>query len=36
MEDDFDEYDGLIDDDPAVDFILYEGLEREQDKGKEG
>ena len=36
MEDDFDEYDGLLDDDPVVDYILYEDMEREQNKGKEG
>lgn len=29
MSDDFDEYDGLVDKDPALDFILYQEMERE-------
>jgi len=34
MEDDFDDYDGLMDDDPALDYILYEDME--QKGGQKG
>jgi len=36
MEDDFEEMKNLMDDDLALDYILYEDMEREQNKGKEG
>ncbi len=32
MEDDFDDYDGLMDDDPALDYILYEDMERKGEQ----
>ncbi len=34
MDDDFNEYDGLMDDDPALDYILYEDME--QKGGQKG
>ncbi len=37
MEDDFNEYDGLLDDDPALDYILYEEMTQEEGgKGQGG
>ncbi len=36
MEDDFDEYDELLDDDPAVDYILYEDMERKGEQNGSG
>ncbi len=36
MEDDFEEMDNLMDDDPALDYILYEDMKRDQSKRKEG
>ena len=29
MNDDFDEHNGLLDDDPALDFVLYQEMEKE-------
>ena len=34
MSDDFFEDDGLLDDDPALDFILYEEMEKDQKEPK--
>lgn len=38
MSDEFEEHPGLIDEDPALDYILYKKLEKEdsQDKGRGG
>ena len=33
MSDDFDDYDGLIDDDPALDYIMYKKMTREEQQG---
>ena len=32
MDDEFDDYDGLIDDDPALDYILYEDMVQEGEQ----
>ena len=31
MSEDFDDYDGLLDDDPALDYILYEEMTKEEE-----
>jgi len=36
MEDDFDEYDELIDDDSAVDYILYKNMEQKENQKGSG
>jgi|GEM_PF-1492542 len=36
MEDDFEEMENLLDDDPALYYILYEDIERENRGGKGG
>jgi len=34
MSDEFEEHEGLIDEDPALDFILYKEMEKEDSKGQ--
>ena len=33
MNDGFEEHNGLLDDDPALDFILYEEMRKDENKG---